>query len=189
MSEFIQFLATLAVLHWTIWRIGWIAPGWFETKGLIHPILKNRPMQNSKEFNKCGPPPPQNSSDDLCLFFWIYPSSIGGATSNSHARWRLLPKKDHFSEVKRGERGDKGSSCHSTMSPWSLQYMNVRSFAPLIASPIFLNSQLCATHHIANIILNSQLRVTHHQAYIFYNSQRHATHHAWPTYFKIWSFT
>ena len=38
---------TLAVLHWTIWIIGWIAPGWFERKGWIHPILQNRPSQNN----------------------------------------------------------------------------------------------------------------------------------------------
>ena len=29
-EEFIQFLASLAVLHWKIWIRGWIAPGWFE---------------------------------------------------------------------------------------------------------------------------------------------------------------
>ena len=32
-EEFNQFLATLAVLHWTIWIIGWIAPGYFERRG------------------------------------------------------------------------------------------------------------------------------------------------------------
>ena len=31
-KELIQFLAALAVLHCTIWIIGWIAPGWVETK-------------------------------------------------------------------------------------------------------------------------------------------------------------
>ena len=41
-KEFIQFLAVLAVLHLTIWIIGWIAPGWFERKGWIRPILQNR---------------------------------------------------------------------------------------------------------------------------------------------------
>ena len=46
-AEFIQFLTALAILHWTILRIGWIAPGWFVRKGLIHPILQNRPKQNS----------------------------------------------------------------------------------------------------------------------------------------------
>ena len=46
-EEFIQFLAALAVLPWTIWFKGWIAPGWFERKGWFHPILQNRPRQNS----------------------------------------------------------------------------------------------------------------------------------------------
>ena len=46
-EESIQFLAVLAVLHWTIWIIGWIAPVWFERKGWIHHILHNRPRQNS----------------------------------------------------------------------------------------------------------------------------------------------
>ena len=33
-TEFIQFLATLAVVHYrsTNWRKGWLAPGWFEEK-------------------------------------------------------------------------------------------------------------------------------------------------------------
>ena len=31
-AEFIQFLVALAVLYWTDWRIGIIAPGWFEEK-------------------------------------------------------------------------------------------------------------------------------------------------------------
>ena len=42
---FINFLAALAVLHWTIWIIGWIATGWFEGKEWIHPTLQNRPRQ------------------------------------------------------------------------------------------------------------------------------------------------
>ena len=32
---------------YSIWIIGWIAPGWFERKGWIHPVLQNRPGQNS----------------------------------------------------------------------------------------------------------------------------------------------
>ena len=57
------------------WRIGWIAPGLFE-KGWIQPILWNSPSAKQfrgKEFNKFCPP---NSSDDLCIFFCIYPSSM-----------------------------------------------------------------------------------------------------------------
>ena len=78
-EEFIQFLVALAVLHWTIWIIGWIAPGWFERKGCFHPILQKRYRQNSlcgKELNQFCP---QNSSDDLCLLFSVfclYPSSM-----------------------------------------------------------------------------------------------------------------
>ena len=40
----------------------------------MHPIIQNRPKQNSqrgKEFNKCLPP---NRNDDLCLFFCFYSS-------------------------------------------------------------------------------------------------------------------
>ena len=43
--------------------------------GAIHPILQIVLVQNgqrSKEFNNFCPP---NSSDDLCLFFCLYPSS------------------------------------------------------------------------------------------------------------------
>ena len=32
-TEFIQFLAALAILHYrSIWRIGWLAPGWFDDR-------------------------------------------------------------------------------------------------------------------------------------------------------------
>ena len=46
-EEFIRLLAVLAVLHWMIWKIGWMAPGWFERNGWINPILQNRPRQKS----------------------------------------------------------------------------------------------------------------------------------------------
>ena len=52
-----KFLAAPAVLHWTIWRIGWIAPGWWcAAKNWI--IL------------------PTNRNDNLCLFFCLYPFSM-----------------------------------------------------------------------------------------------------------------
>ena len=71
-EEFIQFLAVLAVGRFLI--IGWIAPGWFERKGLIHPFLQIVLKQNSsKEFNKFFPP---NGNDDLWLFICLYPSSM-----------------------------------------------------------------------------------------------------------------
>ena len=63
-------------LYWTIWRIGWIAPRWFERKGWIYPILQNRPRQNSNAARNWINSSPPNSSDDLCLFFCINPSSI-----------------------------------------------------------------------------------------------------------------
>ena len=40
-----SILAALAVLHWTNWITGWIAPGWFERKGWIHYILKRVSLQ------------------------------------------------------------------------------------------------------------------------------------------------
>ena len=48
-ADFIQYLAVLpvAVCTATIWRIGWIEPGWFERKGWIHRILHNHPRQNT----------------------------------------------------------------------------------------------------------------------------------------------
>ena len=46
-GKLIKFLSELAVLHWTIWIRGWIAPGWFKIKGWIDPILQNRPRKNS----------------------------------------------------------------------------------------------------------------------------------------------
>ena len=29
-EEFIQFLSAIAVMHWTLWIMEWIAPGWFQ---------------------------------------------------------------------------------------------------------------------------------------------------------------
>ena len=46
-EEFIKFLAALAVLFERFWIIGWIAPGWFERKGWINPIVQNHSRQNS----------------------------------------------------------------------------------------------------------------------------------------------
>ena len=69
-------LAALAIVPRKILIIGWIALGWFERKDWIHPVLQNPPRQNSwrgKEFNKFFPP---NRSDDLCLSFCLYPSSM-----------------------------------------------------------------------------------------------------------------
>ena len=70
------FIQLIVALTRTILIFGWIAPGWFERKGWIHPILQIVLVQNiyhRKEMNKFCPP---NSSDDLCLFFCIYPSSM-----------------------------------------------------------------------------------------------------------------
>ena len=61
-------------LGW-FWRIWWIHP-FSNHLGAIHPILQIVLVQNSyfgKEFIKFCPP---NSSNNLCLFFCIYPSSI-----------------------------------------------------------------------------------------------------------------
>ena len=67
-----QFHAALAIFQWTIWIKGWIAPGRLERKEWINPILQNRSAVG-KELNKFFPP---NRSDNLCLFFCIYPSSM-----------------------------------------------------------------------------------------------------------------
>ena len=75
-EECIQVLAALVVLRWAIWIIGRIATGWFERNKWINHILQNRPKQNSyssKKLNKFFPP---NRSDDLCLFFFLYPPSM-----------------------------------------------------------------------------------------------------------------
>ena len=51
----------------------------FGRKGWIHPILPNRPRQNTvalkrgKELNKFCPP---FRRDDLCLCFWLHPASM-----------------------------------------------------------------------------------------------------------------
>ena len=42
-AEFIQFLAAIAVLYWTISRTGYIT----SVIASIHPILQNRPRENS----------------------------------------------------------------------------------------------------------------------------------------------
>ena len=72
-----EFLATLAVLHWTIWIIGWFATGWFERNDefiLFFKIVLGKIASAARNFiNQLCPP---NKSDDLCLFFCFYPSSI-----------------------------------------------------------------------------------------------------------------
>ena len=58
------------------WRIGWIGPGWFEENNEFFLFFKIVQVQNSwrgKELNKFCPP---KSSDDLCLFFCNYSSSM-----------------------------------------------------------------------------------------------------------------
>ena len=66
-TEFIQFLAALSVLLWTIWIKGWITPWWYKRKGWIHPNLQERPRQNCYRGKR---------SDDLSLFVCLYPSSM-----------------------------------------------------------------------------------------------------------------
>ena len=62
-AEFVQFIAALTVCLGRFGRNGW-----------IHPILPNRPRQNSnrvKELNNfCSP----NRRNDLCLAFYFHPS-------------------------------------------------------------------------------------------------------------------
>ena len=81
-TEFIPFLAALAVLHHDDLKItvGWMAPGWFEEKHEFIPFFKIVPLQNSyrsKVINKIFPP---NRRDKLCLFIliilllWLQPS-------------------------------------------------------------------------------------------------------------------
>ena len=68
-AEFIQFLAALAVLP----------IGRFIIKSWIHPILSNRPRQNSligKKFINSPSPPPSNRRDDHSLCFCIHHSSM-----------------------------------------------------------------------------------------------------------------
>ena len=58
------------------WRIGWIHPFLSNHPGAVHPNIQNRPRQNSwcgKNLNTFFPP---NKSDDLWLFFCLYPSSL-----------------------------------------------------------------------------------------------------------------
>ena len=74
-TEFIQFLAALTIFNRTN-----------SSFSSNHPVavLKIVLMQNSqlgKEFNKFCP---SNSSDDLCLFFWI--SSLDGP--NTERQWK-----------------------------------------------------------------------------------------------------
>ena len=86
----IHFFVALAILHQedfinrmncsrTIWRLGW-----------IHPFLHIIQVQNSlrgKELNQFCP---QNSSDDLCLLFSLYPSSMGVGFSQHFEKGKVV---------------------------------------------------------------------------------------------------
>ena len=73
-EEFIQFLAALAISSW-LWRKGLIHPFLLTNPGAIHPIIQIvqcKTASAARNWIKLFPP---NRSDDLCLFFCLYPSS------------------------------------------------------------------------------------------------------------------
>ena len=76
-TKFIQFLAVPVILHYgTILKNRKNSSFSSNHPGAVHPILQIFLLQNSlrsMELMKYCPP---NSSDDLCLFFCIYPSSM-----------------------------------------------------------------------------------------------------------------
>ena len=57
------------------WRIGCIHPLLSIHPGAIHPIIQNRFRQNSQRGKELNKP---NRSDDLCIFFCLYPFSMLG---------------------------------------------------------------------------------------------------------------
>ena len=75
-TEFIQFLAALALCTRTILTNRMNSFFYSNNPGAIHPILQFFLVQNclcGKELNKFCP---LNTSGDICLFFCIYPPSI-----------------------------------------------------------------------------------------------------------------
>ena len=87
-KELIQFLAAQAILHrddvkkrmnrlMATWWNGWFTP--HQTTTLPNwifsqkPVFKSTLLQNGQSFIQVHPP---TNSDDLCLLFCIYPSSI-----------------------------------------------------------------------------------------------------------------
>ena len=84
-KEFIQFLAALAILPIrTILKTRMNSSFSFKSSCCYSSYYSNRPLQNSqrgKELNNfCLP----NKSNDLCLFFCLYPSSMTAALKASY---------------------------------------------------------------------------------------------------------
>ena len=115
-EEFFQFLAALTVLHWTIWIVGWIAPWWFERKGWIYPILQNCPRQN-----KFFPP---NRSDDLCVLFCLYLSSMSWSQSRKDLQYfragnSLICSFAHFAQINWATVSDSLRSLKTNERLWA----------------------------------------------------------------------
>ena len=66
----------------TIWRKGWIAPGWYEEKVeliLIFKLSWCKKTSGARNWVNSAP----NSREYLCLLFWINPSFMDGMFRNS----------------------------------------------------------------------------------------------------------
>ena len=76
-TEFIQFVATLTILPWTILENKMNPSVSFQSSWCNSSYSQNCPsaqqLQCGKELNKFCPP---NTSYNLCLFFCLYPSSM-----------------------------------------------------------------------------------------------------------------
>ena len=81
-AEFIQFLAVLAILPWTIFKNRMNSSFYFKSSQCNSSYYSNRPVQDGlrgKEFNKNCAPPPQTEvttfafSSVFILFLWYCP--------------------------------------------------------------------------------------------------------------------
>ena len=107
----------LVVLPWRFWIIGWIAPGRFERKEKF--ILFFKIALGKRNWKKKFFPP--NSSDDLYLFFCLYPSSTVCSNRRSLTTsrfWRMTWGKTRGASWAAG-RISRSSGCRSSSPLWT----------------------------------------------------------------------